>query len=67
MDFVEALENELKIKALKEFLPMQDGDVQNTISDTKLINSLINFKPDTKLVYGINKFITWYKAYYKIS
>ena len=67
MDFVEALENELKIKALKEFLPMQDGDVQNTISDTKLINSLINFKPDTKLVYGINKFINWYKSYYKIS
>ena len=67
MDFIEALENELKIKALKEFLPMQDGDVQNTVSDTKIINKLINFKPDTELVYGINQFVNWYKSYYKIS
>ena len=65
MEFIEALENELNIKALKDFLPMQDGDVQNTISDTKNINSIINFKPDTTLTYGISKFISWYKSYYK--
>ena len=67
MEFIRNIEEILGLTAKKEFLPMQDGDVQNTVSDTMLINKLINFKPDTKLVYGINQFVNWYKSYYKIS
>ena len=64
LDFVETLENELGIKAKLNLKCIQKGDVTSTISDTKKLKEWINFKPQTSLKKGINKFINWYKGYY---
>ncbi len=64
LDFVETLENELGIKAKLNLKCIQKGDVTSTISNTKKLNEWINFKPQTSLKEGINKFLIWYKDYY---
>ena len=65
LDFIDCLEKELGLKAIKDFQSMQKGDVINTLSDnTKLENWIGNY-PKTSLNKGIKKFINWYKDYYK--
>jgi UDP-glucuronate 4-epimerase len=67
MHFIEAVETELNIKAAKEFLPMQPGDVSSTFADvTDLVNDT-GYKPSTSVEEGVKKFIQWYKEYYKIK
>ena len=65
LDFIEILEREIGIKAIKEFSPMQKGDVVNTSADTNLINNWVDFSSKTSLQEGIKKFISWYKIFYK--
>jgi UDP-glucuronate 4-epimerase len=65
-DFIKSIEDELNMKALKEYLPMQLGDVKKTLADTNSLEKWINFKPKTNLKDGINKFILWYKDFYRI-
>lgn len=65
LDFIEILEDCLGKKAIKEFCPMQAGDVYQTYAD---VNDLIvdfNFKPNTTLKDGLEKFTRWYCSYYK--
>ena len=64
MDFIKTLEDEIGIKAKKEFLPMQQGDVIGTSADTELIEKWVNFSSKTSLKEGIKKFISWYKLFY---
>jgi UDP-glucuronate 4-epimerase len=65
MDFIKAIESELNIKATKEFLPMQPGDVSSTFADvTDLVNDT-GYKPATSVEEGVKKFIDWYTEYYK--
>ncbi len=64
IDFIAALEKELGIEAIKNFLPMQAGDVSSTAADTSEIESHIAFKPDTSVITGVKKFVKWYKKYY---
>ena len=45
---------------------MPKGDVLNTLSDTKLLENHINFKPKTNIREGLEKFVIWYKNYHKI-
>ena len=52
---------ELKI----ELLPKQLGDVDNTYSDIEKIKKDFKYKPKTNIKEGIDKFIKWYKEYYK--
>ena len=66
MDYIEAIENILKIKAKKELLPIQDGDVTITSADTSKLNQWTGFKPNTSIDYGINEFVKWYKKFYNI-
>ncbi|MGM0417927.1 MAG: NAD-dependent epimerase [Thermodesulfobacteriota bacterium] len=66
MEFIEAIEDELGMKAKKDFLPLQPGDVPATWAD---VDDLINdtgFKPQTDVKDGVKNFIQWYKNYYKI-
>ena len=65
MDFIETIEKELGQKAIKNFLPMQSGDVKDTHADTSLLENWIDYRPITTLEDGINKFINWYKSFYK--
>ena len=64
MSFINCLEKELKIKAIKLFEEMQPGDVQSTHADTELLNSFIGSKPNTSIDKGIRRFINWYKEFY---
>lgn len=64
MEFIETLEKSIGIKAKKNFLPMQDGDVVSTYADTSDLINDFNYKPDTKLSSGIEQFIIWYREFY---
>ena len=64
MKYVEAIEDALQLKAIKNFLPMQMGDVVATSSDVSELNSWVDFKPDTEVKDGVAKFVDWYKNYY---
>ena len=64
LSFIEALENQLGLEAIKEYLPIQPGDVEETASDTNALNKWINFSPNTSLRSGIKKFTDWYLDYY---
>ena len=65
LDFIEVLENELGIRAKKNFIEMQPGDVKTTSSDINEIKNWINFTPNTSFESGIKKFANWYKFYYQ--
>ncbi len=64
MDYITALEKSLGQISKKEFLPMQPGDVQATSSDTSELENWINFKPNTSIDVGVQKFVEWYKKFY---
>jgi UDP-glucuronate 4-epimerase len=66
LDYIEAIENALGIKAKKELLPMQPGDVPDTFADVDDLVRSFNYRPSTPLNDGINNSITWFKEYYKI-
>ena len=66
MEFIETIENELGQKAIKNFLPMQQGDVKATLADTSLLEDWICYKPSTNIKEGISRFLNWYKSFYKI-
>ena len=66
LDFIKQLEKELGKKAIRNYMPLQKGDVANTYADISAIKSDFNFTPQTKLIEGVPKFIDWYKDYHKI-
>ena len=63
--FIEILEKELDIKAIKSFEKIQLGDVEKTYADIAFMKNLIDFQPSTSLEEGIKKFVSWYKDFYK--
>jgi len=66
LDFIDALEETLGKKAIKEFLPMQPGDVPATYADvTGLINDY-DYKPNTDVRKGIQNFVHWYRRFYSV-
>lgn len=66
MDFIEAIEESLGKKAKKNLLPMQPGDVPSTWADTTDLEKDLGYKPYTDVKVGINKFINWYRKFYRI-
>ncbi len=65
MRFIEILEEKLGIKAEKNMLPMQPGDVKQTVADISKLRAL-GWEPTTGIEEGIGKFVDWYKSYYNI-
>ena len=64
MDFIEALEEALGIKAEKEFYPMQPGDVYQTYADVSELERDFEYRPDTPIYEGLRRFAEWYRKYY---
>lgn len=64
MDFIEVLEKHLGREAVKEYLPMQPGDVYQTYADVSDLMQDYDFKPDTPIEDGLKEFVEWFKAYY---
>lgn len=67
MDYITALETSLGKVAQKNMMPMQPGDVLETSADTKALYDVIGFKPQTSVLNGVQRFVDWYKAFYKVS
>lgn len=63
LDFIKAIEKELKIEAKKEFLPMQSGDVYQTWADVSSLENDLGYTPKIKVEDGIGEFVNWYKKY----
>jgi UDP-glucuronate 4-epimerase len=64
---IQLLEEALGMKAIKELLPMQPGEVTETFADIEKSTRLLNFHPAVPLEEGILRFIDWYKTYHRIT
>jgi UDP-glucuronate 4-epimerase len=64
MYLIEVLESCLGIKAEKNFLPLQPGDVPATYADVDDLVKAVGFKPSTPIEVGVERFVNWYCAYY---
>jgi UDP-glucuronate 4-epimerase len=62
-DFIHAIEIAAERKAIKNYLPMQAGDVYQTFADVEKLSSLTEFTPKTPLITGIASFVEWYKGF----
>jgi UDP-glucuronate 4-epimerase len=67
MDFIATMEGCIGKKALKQFLPMQDGDVKITYADTSSIKNEKGYSPNSDLKKGTRLFVNWFIKYYNIS
>ena len=63
--YISAIEKFTGIKAKKELLPLQPGDVPDTYADVADLEKYFDYKPSTKIDEGIKNFVNWYKDYYK--
>ena len=66
LDYIIAIEDALGIKADKELLPLQPGDVPDTFAEVSDLVRDFDYKPSTTINQGVVKFIEWYKNYYNI-
>ncbi len=66
MDFIAALEHHLGMEAVKEYLPMQPGDVPATYADIDGLQRDFGFTPTTTIREGIGRFVEWYRSYYNV-
>ena len=64
LDYIDAIEDIIGKKAIRNYMPMQKGDVSATWADTSLLQNLTGYKPQTDFKDGIANFIEWYKEYY---
>ena len=65
--FINLLEKHMEIKAKKNLLPMQQGDVMITYADTSKTERMLGYKPSITLDEGLERFVEWYKEYYNFN
>jgi len=65
LDFIDAIEHELGIKAIRNYMPMQPGDVSATWADASLVQRLTGYRPQTDFRDGIAQFVAWFRDYYQ--
>tara|TARA_R110002072_G_scaffold242550_3_gene401325 strand:- start:12315 stop:13328 length:1014 start_codon:yes stop_codon:yes gene_type:complete len=66
MDFIEAIEDEIDTKAIRNYMPMQTGDVPKSWADTTLLQNLTGYRPQTDFRVGVARFVQWYREYYNV-
>ena len=64
MDFISAIEDSLNIKAIKQMMPMQPGDVEKTWANVDDLIADYQYSPNTPIKEGVSRFVDWYKSYY---
>ncbi len=65
LDFIKIIEDKLNLKAKKNYMPLQEGDMLNTFSDSTAIRRIIGDFAKTNLNDGISEFAEWYKSFYR--
>lgn len=63
-EFISAIEDTLGIKAKRNLLPIQPGDVPETYASNIKLKAITGFSPSTPLREGVRKFVEWYRDYY---
>lgn len=66
MSFIEAIEQAVGREAVKNFMPLQDGDVPATHADVEELAAWTDFRPAMPVPEGIKRFVAWYRDYYKV-
>ena len=66
LEYIGAIEEALGVKAAKELLPLQPGDVPDTYADVDDLVRVFNYKPSMSVKQGVSNFIEWYKKYHKL-
>ena len=66
-EFISTLEDKLGVKANRNYMEMQPGDVVRTYADVSDLEQAINFKPKTTISEGLGKFVEWYKEFYEVN
>jgi UDP-glucuronate 4-epimerase len=64
IDFINQIEESLNKKAVRNYMPMQKGDVTETWANASLFQKLTNYKTKTNYKDGINNFVKWYYEYF---
>lgn len=67
MEFIEAIEEKVGKKAIKNYMPLQAGDVPATYANVEDLYRDIDFRPQTSIKDGVGKFVNWYLDYYKVK
>lgn len=67
IEFIEAIEDELGKKSIKELLPMQAGDVPATNADITELITDTGYSPQFSVKQGVKHFVKWYKDYFKVG
>jgi UDP-glucuronate 4-epimerase len=65
--YIEVLEETLGVRAVKNLLPLQAGDVPDTFANVDDLVRDVGYKPSTPIEVGIRNFVAWYKDYYGID
>lgn len=63
LTFIELMEEEMGMKAEKNMLPMQPGDVERTYADVTPLKNDTGYKPEVDINEGVSRFIAWYSKY----
>jgi UDP-glucuronate 4-epimerase len=66
LDYIATIERALGLEAKIELLPAQPGDVAETYADVEALKEAIGFQPETRLDLGIERFVAWYRDYYRV-
>ncbi len=66
LDFIGCIEDALGMKAQKNLMPLQDGDVPATYADVDSLRDWVGFTPSTAIRPGIGRFVAWYRDYYRV-
>jgi UDP-glucuronate 4-epimerase len=65
LDFIDTIERELGRTAIRNYMPMQPGDVPATWADARLLRELTGYQPKTGIDEGIHAFVEWFRDYYR--
>ena len=66
LEFINEIERALGMKAKRNFLGLQPGEVLRTEASTELLETLTGFRPATPISVGIDRFVNWYREYYRV-
>ena len=66
LDFIDAIEETLQVEAIRNYMPMQLGDVPATWANIQLLENLTGYSPGTNYKDGIKKFVKWYRDFYNV-
>ena len=64
--FIAVMEEALGKEAIKDFQPMQPGDVVATAADTQALEQWVGFRPSTSIEEGVDRFARWYREFYGV-